>query len=166
MIPLAALDLIKSPAIKAIGIGTMVAAVFFAGYTTSNAFCRANNAEAESQNSQAVASRSMAIAGHSQKSQSINTEVSNYAQTRTADFARRFGTGLRYPSGSSAMSGLSGGATGAATGGTGCISVEQYNDLAWEAGNTAVMVEGWQRWYASQRAEFERLLTTINTNGE
>lgn len=166
MIPLAALDLIKSPAIKAIGIGTMVAAVFFAGYTTSNAFCRANKAEAESQNSQAVASQATAIAGHAQKSQSINTEVSNYVQNRTADLNRRLGVGLRYPSSDSAVPAVSGGATGAATGGTGCISVEQYNDLAWEAGNTAVIVEGWQRWYASQRAEFERLLTTINTNGE
>lgn len=166
MIPLAVLDLIKAPAVKVVGIGAMISAVFFAGYTTSNAFCRANKAELESQNSQAVAGQALAIAGHSQKSQSINTEVSNYVQTRTADLNRRFGIGLRHPSSDSAMPGVSGSATGAAAGGSGCISVEQYNDLAWEAGNTAVMVEGWQRWYASQRAEFEQLLTTINANGE
>ncbi len=163
MIPLAALDLIKSPAIKAIGIGTMVAAVFFAGYTTSNAFCRANKAEAESQNSQAVASQATAIAGHAQKSQSINTEVSNYVQTRTADLNRHLGVGLRYPGGNGTMSSFSGSATGTAAPSTGCVSIEQYNDLAWEAGATAVMVESWQLWYDQQRAAYDKLIGGLQT---
>lgn len=166
MNPLAILDLIKSPAIKIIGIAAMVAAVFFAGYTTSNAFCRADKAESDRQNSQAVAGQAIAIAGHAQKSQSINTEVSNYVQTRTADLNRRFGSGLRHPSSAGAVPVFSGSTSGAATGGTGCISVEQYNDLAWEAGNTAVMVEGWQRWYIEQRTVFEQLLNKINPDGE
>ncbi len=162
MIPLAVLDLIKAPAVKVVGIGAMVAAVFFAGYTTSNAFCRANKAELESQNSQAVAGQALAIAGHSQKSQSINTEVSNYVQTRTADLNRRFGIGLRHPSSDSAMPGVSGSATGFAAGGPGCISAEQYNDLAWEAGATAVMVEAWQLWYAQQRDAYNKLIDELH----
>lgn len=166
MHPLIFLDFLKSPITKAIGIAAMVAAVFFAGYTTSNAFCRANTAEAEAKNSQAVATQAIAIAGHAQKSQSINTEVSNYVQKRTSDFASRFGGGLRHPSSNSAMPGLSGSATGVTAGGTGCVPIEQYNDLAWEAGNTAVMVEGWQRWYANQSAEFKRLIESMNTGAE
>ena len=162
MNPLAILDLIKSPAIKIIGIAAMVAAVFFAGYTTSNAFCRADKAESDRQNSQAVAGQAIAIAGHAQKSQSINTEVSNYVQTRTADLNRRFGSGLRHPSSAGAVPVFSGSTSGAATGGTGCISVEQYNDLAWEAGNTAVMVEGWQLWYAQQRDAYNKLIDELH----
>lgn len=166
MHPLIFLDFLKSPITKAIGIAAMVAAVFFAGYTTSNAFCRANTAETEAKNSKAVATQAIAIAGHAQKSQSINTEVSNYVQKRTSDLASRFGGGLRHPSSNSTLPGLSGGSAGVAAGGTGCVPVEQYNDLAWEAGNTAVMVEGWQRWYTQQRAAFEQLLGNINTDGE
>lgn len=155
MIPLAVLDLIKAPAVKVVGIGAMVAAVFFAGYTTSNAFCRANQAELESQNSQAVAGQALAIAGHAQKSQSINTEVSNYVQTRTADLNRRFGIGLRHPSGHGTMPIVSGSAARTTAGSSGCVPIEQYNDLAWEAGNTAVMVEGWKLWYRQQREAWE-----------
>lgn len=166
MNPFAILDLIKSPAIKIIGIAAMVAAVFFAGYTTSNAFCRADKAESDRQNSKAVATQAIAIAGHAQKSQSINTEVSNYVQKRTSDFAGRFGSGLRHPGGAGTVPSLSGGTTRADAGGTGCVPVEQNNDLAWEAGNTAVMVEGWQIWYTQQRAAFEKLLGNINTDGE
>lgn len=166
MHPLIFLDFIKSPITKAIGIAIMVSAIFFAGYTTSNAFCRADKAETESNNSQAVANQAIAIAGHAQKSQSINTEVSNYVQKRTSDLASRFGGGLRHPSSNSTLPGLSGGSAGVAAGGTGCIPIEQYNDLAFEAANTAVMVEGWQIWYAQQRAAFEMLLGKINTDGE
>lgn len=166
MNPLAILDLIKSPAIKIIGIAAMVVAIFFAGYTTSNAFCRADKAEIDAQNNRTVAGQAIAIAGHAQKSQSINTEVSNYVQTRTADLNRRFGGGLRHPSDPGAVPSFSGSASGAAAGGTGCVPIEQYNDLAWEAGNTAVMVEGWQRWYANQSAEFKRLIESINARDE
>lgn len=158
MQPLIFLDFLKSPITKAIGIAAMVAAVFFAGYTTSNAFCRADKAETEANNSKAVATQAIAIASHAQKTQSINTEVSNYVQKRTSDLASRFGGGLRHPSSNSAMPGISGSATGVTAGGTGCVPIEQYNDLAWEAGNAAVMVEGWQRWYANQRAAFDQLL--------
>lgn len=166
MHPLIFLDFIKSPITKAIGIAIMVSAIFFAGYTTSNAFCRADKAETESNNSQAVANQAIAIAGHAQKSQSINTEVSNYVQKRTSDFAGRFGGGLRHPGSDGTMPSFSGGAPRANAGGSSCVSTEQYNDIAWEAANTAVIVEGWQIWYAQQRAAFERLLDNINTDGE
>lgn len=162
MNPMAIFELIKLPVAKIIGIAAMLAAVFFAGYTTSNAFCRAEKAETESQNNQAVANQAIAIVGHAKESQIINTEVSNYAQTRTADFARRLGVGLRHPNSYRAMPSFSGGATGSAAGGPGCISAEQYNDLAWEAGATAVMVEAWQLWYAQQRDAYNKLIDELH----
>lgn len=161
-----AIELIKSPAAKLIGIVAMAVAIFFAGYTTNNAFCRADKAEIEAKNSQAVATQAVAIAAHAKKSQSINTEVSNYVQKRTSDFASRFDGRLRHPGSTGSMPSLSGGPTGVNAGGTGCVSIEQYNDITWEAANSAVMVEGWQIWYTQQRAAFEQLLGEINANGE
>lgn len=161
-----AIDIIKTPAAKILGVVAMIAAIFIAGciHGEGNVTSKWNAENVTT--ATAVAEQAVSVASLSRKSQTINSEVSNYVQARSSDLSTRLG-GLRGDQSShSAMSGLSGGATGAATGGTGCISVEQYNDLAWEAGNTAVIVEGWQRWYASQRAEFEKLLTTINANGE
>lgn len=155
MIPLWTIDIIKAPAAKILGVAAMITAIFVAGCVHGEGKVTAKwNAEKVSI-ATAVAEQAVSVADLSNKSQTINSEVSNYVQARSSALYARLG-GLRIDqSGHRALPGLSGGSAGVAAGGTGCVPVEQYNDLAWEAGNTAVMVEGWQRWYRQQREAWE-----------
>lgn len=155
MNPLAILDLVRTPAAKILGVAAMVAAVFVAGCIQGEGNVKSKWNEEKAATAEAVASQSIAVADLSRKSQTINSEVSNYVQSRNSDLSARI-SGLRQPqSGHSALPYVARGTTGAATCQPGCVPLEQFNDLIWEAGNTAVMVEGWQLWYQRQKDAFE-----------
>lgn len=155
MHPMWIIDLIKTPAANILGIAAMVAAIFVSGCIHGEGNIRANWNEEKVKTSAAVATQAVAVADLSHKSQTINSEVSNYVQARSSDLSARIG-GMRQPkSGNSPLPGVSGRPAGVASGVPGCVPIEQYNDLAWEAGNTAVMVDGWQLWYRQQREAYE-----------
>lgn len=155
MIPLWTIDIIKAPAAKILGVAAMITAIFVAGCVHGEGKVTAKwNAEKVSI-ATAVAEQAVSVADLSNKSQTINSEVSNYVQARSSALYARLG-GLRIDqSGHRALPSVSGSAAGATAGSPGCLPIEQYNDLAWEAGNTAVMVEGWQLWYRQQREAWE-----------
>lgn len=153
MLPI--LELIKSPAAKILGCLAMLAAAFIAGAVFNGARIHANWSQEQAETAKAVATQGNATASLAQESNRINTGVSNYVQKRTADLSDRLGGVRLTTSHHSALPGVAGSPSGAATASTGCVSVEQYNDLAWEAGNTAVMVEGWQLWYQNQKTAWD-----------
>lgn len=155
MHPMWILDIVRTPAAKILGVIAMIAAVFIAGCIHGEGSVTAKwNAEKVSVAS-AVAEQAVSVATLSHKSQTINSEVSNYVQARSSALYDRLGGVRLDKSGHSALPRFSGSAAGTSPGSPGCISTEQYNDLAWEAGNTAVMVEGWQTWYRKQREAWE-----------
>lgn len=155
MHPMWILDIVRTPAAKILGVIAMIAAVFIAGCIHGEGSVTAKwNAEKVSVAS-AVAKQAVSVATLSHKSQTINSEVSNHVQARSSALYERLGGVRLDKSGHSALPRFSGSATGTSQGSPGCISTEQYNDLAWEAGNTAVMVEGWQLWYRQQREAWE-----------
>ena len=154
----AILDFIRSPLAKVIGFVAMIAAAFAAGVIYQSALSSAERNEAIAKDAKAEATHSVAVAGLAQQSNRINTGVSNYVQNRTADLSARLG-GLRQPASDyRPMPGMAGSPSGAAACRPGCVPVEQFNDLAWEAGNSAVMVEGWQLWYRDQKTAWEAFL--------
>lgn len=162
----AIITFIKSPLAKALGILAMFAAAFAAGMIFQGALSSADRNIEKAKDAQAVATHSVQVATLAQNSNRINTGVSNYVQNRTADLSRRLGGGLRNPAdGYRPLPRLAGSTTGIAARAPGCVSVEQYNDLQWEAGNTAVMVEGWQVWYERQRAAWQEFLQNAATTG-
>lgn len=150
-----ALDVIKTPAAKILGVLAMTAAIFIAGciHGEGNVTSKWNAEKVTT--ATAVAEQAVSVASLSNKSQTINSEVSNYVQARSSALYDRLGGVRLDKSGHSALPRFSGSAAGTSPGSPGCISTEQYNDLAWEAGNTAVMVEGWQLWYRQQREAYE-----------
>lgn len=155
MHPMWILDIVRTPAAKILGVIAMIAAVFIAGCIHGEGNVTAKwNAEKVSV-ATAVAEQAVSVATLSHKSQTINSEVSNYVQARSSALYDRLGGVRLDKSGHSALPRFSGSAAGTSPGNPGCISTEQYNDLAWEAGNTAVMVEGWQIWYRQQREAYE-----------
>lgn len=155
MHPMWILDIVRTPAAKILGIIAMIAAVFIAGCIHGEGNVTAKwNAEKVSV-ATAVAEQAVSVATLSHKSQTINSEVSNYVQARSSALYERLGGVRLDKSGHSALPRFSGSAAGTSPGSPGCISTEQYNDLAWEAGNTAVMVDGWQLWYRQQREAYE-----------
>lgn len=153
MLPI--IDLIKSPAAKILGCIAMLAAAFIAGAVFNGARINAKWSQEREETAKTVATQATNTADLAQESNRINTGVSNYVQKRTADLSDRFGGVRLTPSHNRPLPGMAGSTSGAATRGTGCVSVEQYNDLAWEAGNTAVMVEGWQLWYQNQKTAWD-----------
>jgi hypothetical protein len=155
MIPVAILDMIRTPAAKILGVIAMIAAIFIAGCIHGEGSVTAKWNDEKVTVATAVAEQAVSVANLTNKSQSINSEVSNYVQARSSDLSARLGGVRDDKSSHGTLSGVSGGTTGTATGGTGCISAEQYNDIAWEAGNTAVMVIGWQLWYEKQREAWQ-----------
>lgn len=155
---IAIIDFIKSPLAKVLGFLAMLVAAFAAGVIYQNALSSAERNKEKAEDANAVATHSAQVATLAQDSNRINTGVSNYVQKRTADLSARFG-GLRLTTNSyRPVPSLAGSPSGTAAGLPGCISVEQYNDLAWEAGNSAVMVEGWQLWYRDQKTAWEAFL--------
>ena len=154
----AAMDFIRSPLAKVIGFVAMIVAAFAAGVIYQSALSSAERNESIAKDAKAEATHSVAVAGLAQQSNRINTGVSNYVQNRTADLSARLG-GLRQPTSDyRPMPGMAGSPSGAAACRPGCVPVEQFNDLAWEAGNSAVMVEGWQLWYRDQKTAWEAFL--------
>jgi hypothetical protein len=149
------LDIIQTPAAKILGVLAMIAAIFVAGCVHGEGNVTAKwNAEKVTVTT-AVAAQAVSVADLSHKSQTINSEVSDYVQDRSSALSARFGGVRLDKSGHSALPRISGSTAGTATGSPGCVPIEQYNDLAWEAGNTAVMVEGWKLWYRQQREAWE-----------
>lgn len=155
MHPMWILDIVRTPAAKILGVIAMIAAIFIAGCIHGEGNVTAKwNVEKVSV-ATAVAEQAVSVATLSHKSQTINSEVSNYVQARSSALYDRLGGVRLDKSGHSALPRFSGSAAGTSPGSPGCISTEQYNDLAWEAGNTAVMVDGWQLWYRQQREAYE-----------
>lgn len=157
MHPMWILDIIQTPAAKILGALAMIAAIFVAGCVHGEGNVTAKwNAEKVTV-ATAVAAQAVSVADLSRKSQTINSEVSDYVQARSSALSARLGGGVRHHAegGNRALPVVSGSATGTTQGSTCCVPIEQYNDLAWEAGNTAVMVEGWQTWYRKQREAWE-----------
>ena len=155
MHPMWILDIIQTPAAKILGALAMIAAIFVAGCVHGEGNVTAKwNAEKVTV-ATAVAAQAVSVADLSRKSQTINSEVSDYVQARSSALSARLGGLHNDQGGHSALPGIPRSAAGTAAGGTGCVPIEQYNDLAWEAGNTAVMVEGWQTWYRKQREAWE-----------
>lgn len=154
----AALDFIRTPLAKAIGLVAMIVAAFAAGVIYQSALSSAERSKEQATAAKAEATHSVAVADLAQQSNRINTGVSNYVKNRTADLSARLG-GLRQPtSDHRPLPGMAGSPSGATACRPGCVPVEQLNDLAWEAGNTAVMVEGWQLWYRQQQTAWEAFL--------
>jgi hypothetical protein len=162
----AILTFIKSPLAKVLGILAMLAAAFAAGMIFQGALSSADRNKEKAEDAQAVATHSVQVATLAQNSNRINTGVSNYVQNRTADLSSRLGGGLRASNDYRPLPRLAGSATGAAACAPGCVSVERYNDLQWEAGNTAVMVEGWQLWYERQHAAWQEFLQSVYRTGD
>lgn len=155
---IAIIDFIKSPLAKVLGFLAMMVAAFAAGVIYQSALSSAERNKEKAEDANAVATHNAQVATLAQDSNRINTGVSNYVQKRTADLSARFG-GLRLTTNSyRPVPGLAGSPSGAAACRPGCVPVEQFNDLAWEAGNSAVMVEGWQLWYRDQKTAWEAFL--------
>ena len=157
----AIIDFIRSPLAKVIGFVAMIIAAFVAGAIYQSALSGAERNESIAKEAKAEATHSVQVAGLAQESNRINTGVSNYVQNRTADLSARLG-GVRQPmaekSDYRALPGMAGSPSGATACRPGCVPIEQFNDLAWEAGNSAVMVEGWQLWYRDQKTAWEAFL--------
>lgn len=154
----AILDFIRSPLAKAIGLVAMIIAAFAAGVIYQSALSSADRNESIAKDAKAEATHSMQVASLAQESNRINTGVANYVQNRTADLSDRLG-GVRQPTSHyRPMPSVAGSPSGSTASGPGCVPIEQYNDLAWEAGATAVMVEGWQLWYQKYKTAWEAFL--------
>ena len=159
---IAIIDFIKSPLAKVIGFLAMMVAAFAAGVIYQSALSSAERNKEKAEDANAVATHNAQVATLAQDSNRINTGVSNYVQKRTTDLSARFG-GLRLTTNSyRPVPSLAGSPSGTTASIPGCVSIEQYNDLAWEAANTAVMVDGWQLWYRYQKAAFDAFSASLS----
>lgn len=153
---LMAIDWLKARALTLVVTAALVSIGFISGCEHGKGIVQADwNAESLA-DSKVVTTQAVHVATVAAKSQGVNNEVSRYIKDRAAAISGGL-VGLRVSSdstGGRALPGFSVGAAGANANSPGCVPVERYNDLEWEAANTALMVEGWQLWYEKQRAAF------------
>ena len=148
MIPVAA---ITSLPWRWIGIVAAVCALFIGGCEFGETRVQsAWNAEKAIQQ-QAVANQAVKVAEHAKASQTINTGVSDYVQARRAGLAGVNFAGLRQSTGSnSTLPRVSFGSSGTAPASEGCVPDSDYNRLAQDAADDAVIILAWQKWYDEQ----------------
>ncbi len=134
-----------------IGIAVTVTAIFVSGCEFGETRIQSAWNEAKSIEQQAVADQAVKVAEQAKASQSINAGVSDYVQARRAGIAGVNFAGLRQPTGSnSALSRVSFGSGGTETTTEGCISADEYNRLAADAADDALIILAWQKWYEDQ----------------
>lgn len=133
-----------------IGIAAAIGSVFVGGcqYGETRIQSAWNKEKAVQQ--EAVAEQAVKVAEHAEAAQTINSGVSDYVQARRAGLAGVNFAGLRQPSGNSTMPRVSFGTSGTASAPESCVSVADYNRLADDAADDAVIILAWQRWYDDQ----------------
>lgn len=139
-----------------IGIVAAVLSVFMGGceYGETRVQSAWNQEKAAQQ--EAVAKQAVKVAEHAKAAQSINAGVSDYVQARRSSIAGTNFAGLRQPSGNSTMPRVSGSTAGIAATSESCVSTADYNQLAADAADDAIIILGWQKWYGEQEAAFTR----------
>lgn len=144
---------------RLIGIAAAVIAIFIGGCEFGETRVQsAWNAEKAVQQ-QAVANQAIRVAKHAKASQTINTGVSDYVQARRANLAGVNFAGLRQPTGSnSALPNVSNGSSGTAPAAEGCVPDSDYNQLAQDAADDAVIILAWQKWYDEQYSIYNKTI--------
>lgn len=148
MIPL---SLLANLPWRYIGIAAAVCAVFIGGCEFGETRIQSAWNEAKAIEQKAVADQSVKVAEHAKASQTINSGVSDYVQVRRASIAGVNFAGLRQPTGSNGtVPRVSFGASGAETASESCVPVGDYNRLAADAADDALIILAWQKWYEEQ----------------
>lgn len=137
-----------------IGIAAAVLSVFIGGCEFGESRVQSAWNQEKAAQQEAVAKQAVKVAEHANASQSINMGVSDYVQARRSSIGAVNFAGLRQPSGNSALPGVSGGTAGIAASTESCVSTADYNRLAADAADDAVIVLAWQKWYDNQCDNF------------